>query len=390
MDNVAEASSSQNMPEGNMAATKKLSKLNKFIKKDRKARKKTDDNVFAQSMVQFAPLREGEVFPLVAQPADKHMNVIEWLKKNRDLIDESLRKHACILFRGFEIDGVKGFEAFAEAIHPGLYGKYGDLPKKESGKQIYKSTPYPEDRMILFHNESAHQDSWPRKQMFYCELPSPIGGMTPVVDCREMYRRLPDELREKFEQKGLLYVRTFSNKLDVPWQHFFKTEDRADVEARCSESGIEWQWLEEDGLQIRTYCDAVITHPLTGERSFFNQVQLHHYYHLDADVRDDLIAMFGQDQLPRHVFFGDGSPISDEEMKRVEDLYEECAVRFEWQQGDIVVVDNMLTAHARDPFEGNRKIVVAMGDMYRRSDLEAAEKAGQQAEENVVVEGIEQ
>ena len=85
-------------------------------------------------------------------------------------------------------------------------------------------------------------------------------------------------MRDRFEDKGLLYVRTFADKLDVSWQHFFKTDVRADVEARCRAAGIAWTWLDNDELQIRTPCPAIIRHPVTGEKTFFNQVQLHHIY----------------------------------------------------------------------------------------------------------------
>ncbi|MFN3357180.1 MAG: TauD/TfdA family dioxygenase, partial [Pseudomonas sp.] len=167
----------------------------------------------------------------------------------------------------------------------------------------------------------------------------------------------------------------FTDKLDVSWRHFFKTDSREEVEARCRAAGIQWQWLDNDELQTRTHCPAVIRHPLTGARSFFNQVQLHHIYCLDADVRDDLIGLFGIDNMPRHVYYGDGTPIEDEVMELVGQLYEACAVRFDWQQGDVVLMDNMLAAHARDPFEGPRKIVVAMGDMFDRADLNACSTA---------------
>ncbi|MBV6662338.1 amino acid adenylation domain-containing protein [Pseudomonas yamanorum] len=353
-------------PATEKVASKKFDKLNKFLKKGPPTAPANGPQV------QFRALREGQVFPLLAQPADSGLDVIEWVRNNRALVEEKLASHASILFRGFALNGIEEFEQFAEALQPGLYGNYGDLPKKDGGKNTYRSTPYPEKKMILFHNESSHQDRWPRKQMFYCELPSPVGGATPIVDCREMCRRLPAELLQKFEEKGLLYVRTFTDKLDVSWRHFFKTDDRQEVEARCLAAGIEWVWLDNDELQTRTRCPAVITHPLTGARSFFNQVQLHHIYCLDADVRDDLIGLFGIDNMPRHVYYGDGTPIEDEVMALIGELYEECAVRFDWQKGDVVLMDNMLAAHARDPFEGPRKIVVAMGDMFDRSALQAS------------------
>jgi hypothetical protein len=60
-------------------------------------------------------------------------------------------------------------------------------------------------------------------------------------------------------------------------------------------------------------------------------------------------------------------------------LYEACAVRFDWQKGDVILLDNMLVAHARDPFEGPRKIVVAMGDMYDHASLQRPSTVGQPA-----------
>jgi hypothetical protein len=67
------------------------------------------------------------------------------------------------------------------------------------------------------------------------------------------------------------------------------------------------------------------------------------------------------------VTYGDGTPIDDETMAIVGRAYEACAVRFDWRQGDVVMLDNMLAAHARDPYEGPRKIVVAMGAMFDRA-----------------------
>jgi alpha-ketoglutarate-dependent taurine dioxygenase len=345
-------------------ASKKADKLGQFLKKAPSQVKKVGTAPIRESL-----LVKNQTFPLLMEPVDASLDIIEWIKANRPLVEQKLGEHAGILFRGFSLGGIQDFEAFAEAVQPGLYGQYGDLPKKEGGKNTYRSTPYPEKKMILFHNESSHQDRWPRKQMFYCEQPSPIGGATPVVDCRQMLKQLPEALREELEHKGLLYVRTFAGKLDVPWQHFFKTEDRSVVEERCRSNGIEWQWLPNDELQTRTWCPAIITHPVTGERSFFNQVQLHHTYWLEPDVREDMLALFGAERMPRHVYFGDGSPIPDEAMQLIGDLYEACAVRFDWQKGDVILLDNMLVAHARDPFEGPRKIVVAMGDMFERVDL---------------------
>ncbi|MDR5873398.1 condensation domain-containing protein [Halomonas sp. CUBES01] len=356
----------------------KGSKLNKLgsLKSQPGARPSTNSD----SPVRTALFDEKRVFPLVIEATDADLDAVAWATSQRDFIEQHLRTHAGILFRNFDLTTPQEFEAFAEAIQPGLYGNYGDLPKKEGGRNTYRSTPYPERQMILYHNESSHLERWPRKQLFFCENPSPVGGATPIVDCREMLRQLPADVVEEFERKGLLYVRTFTRNLDVSWRDFFKTDSKEEVEARLKEAGIEWQWLGDDELQTRTHCPAVVTHPVTGDRVFFNQVQLHHVSCLEPDVKEDLLGMVGPERLPRNVYFGDGSVISDEIMKVVGEAYEACAVRFDWRRGDVVMVDNMLAAHARDPYEGPRKIVVAMGDIYERSALEEAQGASADAE----------
>lgn len=89
------------------------------------------------------------------EPNDPGLDLVTWVQANRALVEEKLARHAGILFRGFAMRDIHDFEAFAEAVQPGLYGQYGDLPKKEGGKNTYRSTPYPEKKMILFHNESS-------------------------------------------------------------------------------------------------------------------------------------------------------------------------------------------------------------------------------------------
>ncbi|MBN3724643.1 TauD/TfdA family dioxygenase [Burkholderia sp. Ac-20379] len=307
--------------------------------------------------------------PVFVEPNVSDLDPVAWAGANRAFIDELLQRHAMILFRNFDLPNPRAFEAFADAMSPGLYGGYGDLPKKEGGERTYKSTPYPEKEMILFHNESSHLDRWPRKQWFYCELPSKVGGATPVVDCRRMLRELPPAMVEKFERLSLSYVRTFTSGLDVAWQDFFKTDEREEVESRCRTAGIEWVWLDNNELQIRTAAPAVITHPQTGEKSFFNQIQLHHPYFLKPEVRADLLKMVGAARLPRSVRYGDGSEIEEPVLAELSRAYEACAIRFAWQAGDVAMLDNMLAAHARDPYEEPRKIVVAMGEMVEGRDV---------------------
>jgi len=319
--------------------------------------------VEATELVQtgFVPGNDGR-FPLVITPAVDGVDLAAWCASHTDDLDRHFDRYGAILFRGFDLQDASDFEAVASGIAADLFAEYGDLPPESASERIYGSTPYPADKMILFHNESSHLSSWPLRQFFFCVTPAPDRGETPLIDCREICARMDPELLEEFERKGLVYVRNFSEGIDVPWQDFFHTDDRAEVERTCAQAGMSAEWTSL-GLRVRQPAKAVRTHPRTGERIFFNQIQLHHVRCLDDETRTALRQLFADEDLPRNVYFGDGTPIPDEVVDRLGDLYEELCVEFPWRKSDLVAVDNMLVSHARRPFSGPRKLLVAMGQM---------------------------
>ena len=312
-------------------------------------------------------LDEENGLPLMIQPKNPDIDTIQWISGQRAFLEEQLMKYGAVLFRGFPVQKPSQFEALAEAACPDLYGDYGDLPPAEG--KVYGVTPYPPDKIILFHNESSHMHRWPTRQFFYCNLPAASGGMTPVVDCRRLYRALDPDLAQEFESKKLKYVRNFIKGVDVSWQDFFKTEDRKEVEAYCDRHNIVYQWKGDDDLATYQIAPAVATHPITGEKLLFNQIQLHHIAFLDTEVRQALLNLYSEEDLPRNVLFGDGKPISNELALELEKLYWDHSVAFPWQSGDVLMVDNMLVAHARNTYEEPRKMYVAMGKIIHQSEI---------------------
>lgn len=322
-----------------------------------------------RTLVTSRLLSSDRSLPLMFMPAVDDVDLIDWAKENHLSLQRDLLKYGALLFRGFAAQTVSDFEAVAQAVCPELFGEYGDLPREKSGRHVYGSTPYPPDKAILFHNESSHMHRWPQKQFFFCVQAALEGGETPIVDCRAMYQALRLNIREALQSKQLMYVRNFTPGVDVSWQDFFRTSDKAVVEEMCAQNGMECMWVEKDSLRTRQICPAVIEHPTTGEWVFFNQIQLHHVSCLEPAVRESLLSMLGMELIPRNVYFGDGSPIDDAIVTEIGELYERTAVRFRWQKGDLLMLDNMLVAHARNPFAGPRKIVVAMGDMISHASL---------------------
>jgi alpha-ketoglutarate-dependent taurine dioxygenase len=320
-------------------------------------------------VVKTGYLKSDQTFPLVIQPALEDIDLTDWAKNNLKFIETELLKHGSILFRGFGVNSTSEFEKFASVIRPDLFGEYGDLPREGVGYKVYKSTPYPENKTILFHNEGSHAGRWPMKQWFYCVKPAQVGGETPIVDCRKVYQRLDPRIVENFRQKKLKYVRNFHEGLDVSWQTFFRTTERAVVEHGLRARSTEFEWTSDGGLRTSQISPGVARHPKTGEMSFFNQVQLHHRAFLDPALRHSVESLFDPTHCPRNVYYGDGSPIEDSIMEEILRVYWDTAVSFPWSKGDVLMNDNMLVAHARNPFQGERKIVVAMAEMMTIDDL---------------------
>lgn len=330
-------------------------------------------NLSQVDLVKTEFLRPGQTLPLVIRPNVGQVDLQDWARSNQQFIESGLLEQGAVLFRDFPVHTAADFESFAKVFCPELFGEYGDLPREEVSDKVYTSTPYPQDQMILLHNESSQMHCWPRKIWFYCDTPATAGGETPIVDCREIYRLLDPEIRERFQQKDLMYVRNFREGLDVSWQEFFRTDQRTKVEEYCRRVGIEFEWRPDNGLRTRKHAPAVARHTKTGEMVFFNQLQAHHISCIEPATRRSLLSLFSMADLPRNVYYGDGTPIEDEVVAEIRQVYERATITFPWQHGDILMLDNMLSAHGRNPYTGTRKILVTMGDMIFAEDLRGVE-----------------
>ena len=326
-------------------------------------------NLLSDALVRTENMQPGQQLPLVVRPTLSDVDLADWGRNNQEFVSDKLSKHGALLFRGFPLKSADDFEQVASALCSALHGDYGDLPREDVGGHIYSSTPYPADQTILFHNESSHMHCWPLKQFFFCQKAAEQGGETPLVDCREVYRRLSPAIKLKIAQSKLLYVRNFSDGLDISWPAFFHTSDRSAVEQYCREAGIEVEWKQGDSLRTRQIRPGVAVHPRTADSVFFNQIQAHHISCVEPKTRESLLSIFGEEHLPRNVYYGDGEPMEWPVVQEICEVYNNLAVSFAWQEGDLLMLDNMLTAHGRYPYKGQRKILVAMGEMMREEDL---------------------
>jgi alpha-ketoglutarate-dependent taurine dioxygenase len=323
-------------------------------------------NLSHDALVRTGYLKGSETFPLVIEPEVENLNAVEWARSARQLIETRLLEHGAILFRNFKTETADRFEEFARAIVPDLLDyRERAAPRKEVGKNIYTSTEYPSDVQIPLHHEMSYAHNWPMKLFFFCLQPAALGGATPIASDRLFLKRLNPAIQEIFLRKKVMYVRNYGEGLDLSWQEAFQTKERVVVENYCREAGTEFEWREGDRLRTRHVGQVMASHPKTGETVWFNHAHMFHQSNLDESFLASLLMEFDEESLPRNAFYGDGSPIEASVLEEVRETYAQTAVTFDWQQGDVLLVDNMLASHGRSSFIGPRKILVAMAEPFK-------------------------
>jgi alpha-ketoglutarate-dependent taurine dioxygenase len=310
---------------------------------------------------------EGSDLPVLITAEFSGETLIEAFHRLHADIEGLVETVGGVLLRGFSVPDVAAFESFASSFgNPLLTYEFGSTPRSAVSKGVYTSTSYPAHQHIPLHNEQAYTREWAQKIWFHSIVSAKSGGETPIADSREIYQKMPISIRNKFE-KGLLYVRNYGD-FDLPWQEVFNTENRSEVETYCRRTNIKYQWTEDDGLRTTQLCQGTEKHYKTGENVWFNQGHLFHISNLQSEVRESLEELLDPEEMPRNVYFADGSSISDDIFSEVRAVLAEQTVLFPWQNGDVLMLDNMLVAHARTPFEGPRKVVVAMAGPQNNLD----------------------
>lgn len=288
-----------------------------------------------------------------------------WLAEHRGQVADDLVRHGAVLCRGFDVPDAAAFSVAARTFSPGLLDYVERAaPRTEVADRVFTSTEMSRDRHIDLHHEMSYSHSWPGRVYFYCDVPPGEGGATPVASERRVFPRIAPEVKERFVRHGVRYVRNDGPDVDLPWQEAFQTSDRREVDAYCRASGTRTVWSGADGLRTIADRQAVTRHPRTGETVWFNHAHLFHPSTLSADVVEVMVAEYGPDGLPRNVLYGDGELIEDEVIAQIRGFYDDARVSVPWRRCDVLIVDNVLATHGREPFDGDRRILVAMSDPH--------------------------
>jgi alpha-ketoglutarate-dependent taurine dioxygenase len=294
------------------------------------------------------------------------VGLAQWARSHPEIISGWLARHGAVLFAGFGIQ-FEDFPAVAATLAgpPEPYRERSS-PRTQLAPGVYSSTDHPADQPIALHNENSYQATFPARLVFCCLSEADRGGGTPLADCRRVLARLPPSVAATFRARQVRYVRNYGGGVGLAWQDAVGP-DPGSVERYCREADLGAHWQPGGRLRTTAVRPAIAVHPGTGEETWFNHAAFFHVSSLPPPLSAALLDQFGEDGLPTNTYYGDGGRIEPASLAAIREAYEQEAACTPWRRGDVLLVDNLLVAHGRQPFTGERRVVVSMGGALSHS-----------------------
>ncbi len=321
-----------------------------------------------------------EKTPLVIEPNGRLLSFaafLSYLQDHREELRRHIFQYGGILLRGFPIEGAEGFHRAVKELNLGHSLDYigGDSPRDKVKEKVYTSTEAPPSFKIALHQEMSFTNQFPKNIYFYCETPPEKGGETILGDARRINTTLNAQIRQEFQERGLKYVSFYYGKSWIvdqvnkykrahkTWKEAFETEDRNEVEKKCSDREFKFQWHDREWLEVIQERPSEIIHPETEEQIWFNQAHLYDFNPRMIGFWNWVgtkMVYWGKNRLLHEIYYKDGKKIPRKNLYHILDVLDQCTIRFPWQKGDLLVLDNILMMHGRAPFQGKRRILTTM------------------------------
>ncbi|MFD3698885.1 TauD/TfdA family dioxygenase [Streptomyces sp. NPDC058646] len=299
--------------------------------------------------------------PILHVPTPAPADPPAWAAEHRPVLDGLVTEHGAVLVRGLGLSDAGQVGAVFGRLTTALMTETEAFaPRQTYTPGLYSSTTWPANQPMCMHHELSYTHRPPGLLLLACLTAPTTGGATALADSATVLDALPPELVQRFEQDGWLLTRTYNDDIGASWTEAFGTDDRAAVENHCRANAIEFAWQDDGGLRTRQRRPAVVRHPATGRRCWFNQIAFLNEWTLAPEIREYLVDVYGPEALPFNTCFGNGDPIGEEVVQLINTVYDEHTIREPWQSGDLMLIDNVRTAHSREPYEPPRDVLVAM------------------------------
>ncbi|MER5402115.1 TauD/TfdA family dioxygenase [Streptomyces sp. NPDC002599] len=300
-----------------------------------------------------------------------------WAAKAREGLGAALVEHGAVMICGLELGGTADVAAVLEqlAVEP-MKEKETFARRTAYAPGVHSASPWPPNQPMCMHHELSYTLDFPGLMLFACLAEPTSGGATGLADAAAVLDALPQSLTDRFEREGWLLTRNYNDEIGATLTEAFGTADRDAVESYCRAHAITCAWQPDGSLRTAQRRSAVVRHPVSGRRCWFNQIAFLNEWTLAPEVREYLVDEYGADSLPFNTRYGDGEPLDEEVVRLINEVYEDHTVRRPWQSGDLLAVDNVRTAHSREAYEGPREVVVAMASPTRLDTSSPTLEAG--------------
>ncbi|MET8867966.1 TauD/TfdA family dioxygenase [Nonomuraea sp. NPDC004580] len=306
----------------------------------------------------------------------------ELVKENAGAVLDHLHRDGALRVRGLRsVRAAKDFNAVVAEVLPALRDYVGGTsPREQVHGKIMTATYVPPDWSIILHQEMAYTRTLPAYLAFSCERPADHGGLSTWGDMRAALDRVDRGVRERLDRHGLRLGRTLLSPETVhlkpgvkkPWTEVFGTTDRAEVDRVAAERGWETEWIRDDAVRLyQEVVPAVREHPVTGVSVWCNQA---HFFNPSCMMRwaaedgreperaEQERAARENPELLDRMYLGNGDPVGDDDALHVYRVLRELERGVALQATDLLLIDNLLVAHGRTAFQGERRILVALAD----------------------------
>src|SRR5438445_87448 len=232
-----------------------------------------------------------------------------WASEHRNALRAFVAEHGSLLVRGLRLRGAAETEAVFRQLGSLMTEREAFAPRQRYVQGVYSASKWPPNQHMCMHHELSYAVELPSLMLFACLVASAGGGETPVADSLNVLNALPADLVGRFERVGWLLIRNYNDDIGASVAEAFGADDRRAVENYCRANAIEFEWQPDGVLRTWQRRSAVLRHPRTGQRCWFNQIAFLNEWTMDPEVREYLVDVYGEDGLPFNTRFGNGDPI---------------------------------------------------------------------------------
>jgi alpha-ketoglutarate-dependent taurine dioxygenase len=311
---------------------------------------------------------------------DTVVETIRSLQVRDGFFTKKLALHGTILFRGLPIHSAQDFSTFAHAFGFKVHESIGvEVNRQVLAPNVTTANEAPKEIQIYNHNESPHVPHAPEYILFYSHRAPIKGGESPISSSLELFYRAQQEIPEfiaELAEKGILCKFTYfykpANASSTSINQAFGSEiqdndddvsRRLKVEAQIMRYGrgkhTTWEWIQDgQGLVVTHRLPAIRTQPGTNLPTLFTGLTA--FYRTYKYLESNNMAPKGTMQQ----FFGDGTPIPEKYLAHLAQITDEIRVLHKWQEGDVLVYDNIIAQHGREPWEGEQSDRVVLASLF--------------------------